>query len=66
MEQHSFTFDPAAFSDELNAAASNFAVGSRLLYDQVHLHEITGGEAVVHDLENEGESLLSFTTVELL
>ena len=34
--------------------------------DDVHLHEIDVGELVVHDFENVGDAVLSFTTVELL
>ena len=34
--------------------------------DEVHHHEIGEHDLVVHDLENAGESLLAFTTVELL
>jgi hypothetical protein len=119
VEQESFTYDRAAFADELAAAESNVVVGSRLLYederirvwdialepgerlpfhrhrtsyfyrchagsltrirfpdgtgavyesvaDEVHHHEIGADDLVVHDLENAGDSLLAFTTVELL
>jgi quercetin dioxygenase-like cupin family protein len=34
--------------------------------DEVHFHEISPGELVVHDLENVGETTVRFTTVELL
>jgi quercetin dioxygenase-like cupin family protein len=34
--------------------------------DEVHFHEIGPDELVVHDLENVGETTISFTTVELL
>jgi hypothetical protein len=34
--------------------------------DEVHFHEIGDGEVVVHDLENAGDTTISFTTVELL
>ena len=34
--------------------------------DEVHHHEIGEDDLVVHDLENAGDSLLAFTTVELL
>jgi quercetin dioxygenase-like cupin family protein len=34
--------------------------------DEVHFHEIGEDDVVVHDLENAGETTISFTTVELL
>ena len=34
--------------------------------DEVHFHEIGEDDLVVHDLENVGETTISFTTVELL
>jgi predicted metal-dependent enzyme (double-stranded beta helix superfamily) len=34
--------------------------------DEVHVHEIEQGQVVVHDLENAGDTVLAFTTVELL
>jgi beta-alanine degradation protein BauB len=34
--------------------------------DEVHVHEIGPDDLVVHDLENAGDTPLSFTTVELL
>jgi hypothetical protein len=34
--------------------------------DEVYFHEIGAGDVVVHDLENVGETTVSFTTVELL
>ena len=34
--------------------------------DEVHFHEIGDGDLVIHDLENVGETTVSFTTVELL
>ena len=34
--------------------------------DEVHVHEIGPQDFVVHDLENAGDTLLAFTTVELL
>ena len=34
--------------------------------DELHFHEIAPDEIVVHDLENAGETTISFTTVELL
>jgi quercetin dioxygenase-like cupin family protein len=34
--------------------------------DEVHFHEIGPEDVVVHDLENVGETTISFTTVELL
>jgi hypothetical protein len=114
-----FSFDLDEFPEELAAAPSNFAVGSRLLHedavvrvwditlapgerlpfhchrttylyrchrgsltrvrfpdgrglvyesvpDEVHVHEIGSEDLVVHDLENAGETALSFTTIELL
>ena len=36
------------------------------LADEVTFHEIPRGETVVHDLSNAGETVLRFTTVELL
>jgi hypothetical protein len=36
------------------------------LADEVTFHEIPPGEALVHDLSNAGETVLRFTTVELL
>ena len=48
---------------ELDAAATNFRVGTA---DEVHFHEIGGDELVVRDLENVGDTRVSFTTVELL
>jgi beta-alanine degradation protein BauB len=115
----SFQFDSEEFGGELARAGENFAVGSRLLYedarlrvwditlapgerlpfhrhrttyfyrchsggptrvrfpdgtgveylstsDEVQVHEIGPHDLVVHDLENAGDSLLAFTTVELL
>ncbi len=44
--------------------------GSATVYptavDEVHFHEIGGRELVVHDLENVGETTVSFTTIELV
>jgi hypothetical protein len=34
--------------------------------DEVHVHEIGPADVVIHDLENAGETPLSFTTIELL
>jgi quercetin dioxygenase-like cupin family protein len=34
--------------------------------DEVHFHEIGENDVVVHDLENAGDTTISFTTVELL
>ena len=34
--------------------------------DEVHFHEIGPDDLVVHDLENAGDTPISFTTVELL
>ena len=34
--------------------------------DEVHFHEIGPDDLVVHDLENAGNTQISFTTVELL
>jgi hypothetical protein len=34
--------------------------------DEVHFHEIGPDDVVVHDLENVGDTTVSFTTVELL
>jgi quercetin dioxygenase-like cupin family protein len=34
--------------------------------DDVHFHEIGPDDVVVHDLENVGDTLVTFTTVELL
>jgi beta-alanine degradation protein BauB len=34
--------------------------------DEVHFHEIGVNDVVVHDLQNVGETTVSFTTVELL
>jgi quercetin dioxygenase-like cupin family protein len=47
-----------------------FADGRGIVYrsvpDEVHVHEIGSEELVVHDLENAGDTTLSFTTIELL
>jgi hypothetical protein len=47
-----------------------FPDGRGVLYrsepDEVRVHEIGPGDLVVHDLENAGETPLSFTTIELL
>jgi hypothetical protein len=34
--------------------------------DEVHVHEIGQDDVVIHDLENAGETPLSFTTIELI
>jgi hypothetical protein len=34
--------------------------------DEVHFHEIGPDDVVVHDLENVGSTVVTFTTVELL
>jgi hypothetical protein len=34
--------------------------------DEVHFHEIGPQDVVVHDLENAGDTVVTFTTVELL
>ncbi len=34
--------------------------------DEVHFHAIAPGDVVIHDLENIGETVVIFTTVELL
>jgi hypothetical protein len=34
--------------------------------DELHFHEIGEDDLVVHDLENAGDTTVSFTTVELL
>jgi hypothetical protein len=34
--------------------------------DEVHFHEIGPDDVVIHDLENVGDTTVSFTTVELL
>ena len=36
------------------------------LADEVTFHEIPAGETLIHDLSNAGETVLRFTTVELL
>ena len=47
-----------------------FPDGSESVYptgvDEVHFHEIGPDDLVVHDLENVGETTVSYTTVELL
>ena len=47
-----------------------FADGRGIVYDSVaddvQVHEIGPDDLVVHDLENAGASVLSFTTIELL
>jgi hypothetical protein len=47
-----------------------FSDGSGAVYptgpDEVHFHEIGREEFVIHDLENAGDTAVSFTTVELV